>query len=100
MKLANVLLTALIVLCSVGCTGKEQEQLTRPPAILILPECQEPNDPNLIPFDGGLPFDAPENVQAMLERDDEFRLYYHASQKTFTCYRRLMGQRGGADNGN
>ena len=92
MKLASVLLTALIVLCSFGCTGKERERLPRPPTILNLPECQEPNDPDLLPFDGDLPFDAPENIKILLERDDEFRLYYHASQKTFACYRRILGK--------
>ena len=101
MKLASALLTALIALCSLcGCTGKEQrERLPRPPAILNLPECQEPNDPNLVPVDGDLPFDTPENVAALLERDDEYRLYYHASQKTFACFRRIMGK-GEPDNGN
>lgn len=93
MKLANALLIALIALCSFGCTGRqEQPGLPRPPSILNLPECQEPNDPDLIPVDGNLPFDAPENIKALLERDDEFRVYYRASQATFACYRRIVGQ--------
>ena len=92
MKLANMLLTVLIALCSFGCAVNGREYLPRPPAILNLPECQEPNSPDLIPVDGDLPFDAPENIKALLERDDEFRLYYHASQQTFSCYRRVLGK--------
>ena len=99
MKPANALLTVLIVLCSGGCADREGTELPRPPSILVLPECQEPNDPDLVPVDGDLPFDAPENVRALLERDDEFRLYYHASQQTFACYRRMMGQKE-KDDGN
>lgn len=104
MKLASGLLTASIGLCSVGalcgagCADREAG-LPSPPVILNLPECQEPNDPDLVPVDGDLPFDAPENVKAFLERDDEYRLYYRASQSAFACYRRILGKEE-KDNGN
>lgn len=104
MKLASALLTASTALCSLGalcgagCAGREGSGLPPPPVILNLPECREPNDPDLTPVDGNLPFDAPENVKALLERDDEFRLYYRASQSTFACYRRILGK-GEKENG-
>jgi hypothetical protein len=44
--------------------------------------------PALARIDGALPFDAPGNVAAFLERDDTFRQHITALEDALTCFRR------------
>jgi hypothetical protein len=85
MKLANALLIASIVLGSTGC-GAVRPSLPAPPVILNLPDCPAPARPRLVPVNGALPFDAPANVAALLERDDTLRLHVQALEAVITCY--------------
>jgi hypothetical protein len=90
MKRAKVPLIALIALGSLvlaGC-GARAPYAPAPPAVLSLPDCPAPARPQLPPYDGSLPFDAPENMEALLERDDTLRLHIEALEATITCYRR------------
>jgi hypothetical protein len=88
MKRAKVPLIALIALGSLtGCmTGKPYAPA--PPVMHSVPDCPAPERPQLPPYDGSLPLDAPENVEALLERDDILRLHIEALEATITCYRR------------
>jgi hypothetical protein len=63
-----------------------------PPVMHSVPDCPAPERPQLPPYDGSLPFDAPENVEALLERDDNLRLHIDALEATITCYRRQKPQ--------
>ena len=89
MKHASVALIALTVLCSVsGCAGRQPDKLPAAPLILNLPDCPEPGRPWLPAINGNLPFDAPENIEALLERDDILRFHIKAWEATGACYRR------------
>lgn len=87
MQRALVLLIALTALGSAGC-GTARPALPAPPVILNLPDCPAPARPALARIDGALPFDAPANVAAFLERDDVLRLHVRALEATITCYQR------------
>jgi hypothetical protein len=88
MKRASALLIASIATGSLaGCAGRGAT-LPAPPVILNLPDCPAPARPALARIDGALPFDAPANVAAFLERDDVLRLHVRALEDTITCYRR------------
>ena len=86
MQHACVVLTGLIALCSLtGCAAKPAPP---PPAPLLvpLPACPSPGKPRLAQLDGTLPFDAPANIQVLLERDDSMRGYVKGLEATVTCY--------------
>jgi hypothetical protein len=53
-----------------------------------LPDCPAPARPTLARIDGALPFDAPANVAAVLERDDALRLHVEGLEATIACYQR------------
>lgn len=89
MRRAMQLLIVLIVLGSLGCAARQAEPelvLTPPPV-----ECPAPVRPVLPSLDAGLPFDHPENVQALMERDDLCRAYIQGLEATVDCYRRQGG---------
>ena len=85
MRRAGVLLIGLIVLCS-GCGEKRVE--VPAPLILKLPDCPSPEPPDLPSFDGGVPFDSPENAARLLERDDVLRAYIDGLEAAIRCFRR------------
>ena len=92
MKRASALLFGLIALGSLTGCGTARPSLPVPPVILKLPDCPAPPRPALAPIDGALPFDAPANVAAFLERDDILRLHVRALEDTITCYQRGKGE--------
>lgn len=86
MPRAGRLWIALIVLCSLtGCTARTP---VVPPAPLIVEtaNCPAPPVPTLPALDAALPFDAPQNVRVLLERDDLCRQYIKGLQATVRCY--------------
>jgi hypothetical protein len=87
MKRANALLIVLIALGNVTGCGAVRPALPVPPVILNLPDCPAPARPVLARIDGALPFDAPGNVAAFLERDDALRLHVQGLEATIACYR-------------
>lgn len=89
MQRALVPLIALIGLFSLtGCGAATRPSLPPPPVILNLPDCPAPARPALPILDGALPFDAPVNVGAFLERDDLYRQHITALEAAITCFRR------------
>lgn len=87
MKRASALLIALTALGSLMGCGAGRPALPAPPVILELPDCPAPARPALAPIDGDLPFDAPANMAAILERDDALRLHVQGLEDTIACYR-------------
>ena len=88
MKRAFVPLIALIGLFSLAGCGVYRPSLPPAPAILKLPDCPAPARPYLPRIDGSLPFDAPDNVAAFLERDDVLREFVKALEDALVCFRR------------
>lgn len=86
MKRVAGLLAVLIVLCS-GCGTKQAGNIS-PPPVLILPDCPSPEPPVLPPINESLPFDGPENMAILTERDDTLRLYVYGLEATILCYRK------------
>lgn len=90
MKPALALFLALIVACSglTGCGARELPALPPAPLVLNLPDCPAPTPPVLPQLSGNLPLDSPENLDALLERDDAIRAYLHGLAATVHCYQR------------
>lgn len=86
MKRAVVLLVALTALCS-GC-GTKQAVPQPAPLVLNLPDCPSPVPPVLPAMDGTLPFDGPENMERLAERDDVVRGYVDGLEAAIRCYRK------------
>jgi len=86
MRLASALLIVSIGIGS-GC-GAARPCLPTPPVILDLPDCPAPARPALPRLNGGLPFDAPANVAALMERDDILRLHVKAQEAALNCYQK------------
>jgi hypothetical protein len=80
---AAVFLTAVLTGCGAG--RQDLSSLPEPPVILRPPDCPAPARPALARIDGTLPFDAPANVAAFLERDDVLRLHVRALEETIAC---------------
>ena len=86
MKRAVVLLVALTALCS-GC-GTKQAVPQPAPLVLNLPDCPSPVPPVLPAVDGTLPFDGPENMERLAERDDVVRGCVDGLEAAIRCYRK------------
>ena len=86
MTRAIVLLIASIALCSCVTTQAQ------PVVIVPVAECPAPARPTLPSLDAELPFDHPENVQVLMERDDLCRAYIQGLEATVDCYRRQIGE--------
>jgi len=83
--LALTALGSMLALCGLtGCASRPA-----PPSVLIVATqpCPAPVRPVLPMLDGTLPFDAPPNVAALLERDDALRGYAKGLEATADCYR-------------
>lgn len=79
---------AAFLAASLTACGTVRPSLPPPPVILSLPDCPAPARPALPRIDGALPFDAPGNVAAILERDDTFRQHITALEAALACFRR------------
>jgi len=89
MRHASVLLIVSIALGS-GCAAR-QIQVPPAPEIVRMEECPCPERPDLPLINGGLPFDHPVNVEAVLERDDVYRAYIQGLEAAIDCYRAQTG---------
>ncbi len=71
--------------CLSGCAAAD---MTPAPAPVIIQAayCPGPTAPALPPLDPALPFDAPDNVRVLLDRDDLCRHYIKGLQATLRCY--------------
>lgn len=90
MKRALALLIGSIVLCS-GC-GTRHPTVPPAPVILNVPDCPSPKPPAVPPFDGSIPFDAPDNVARLMDRDDALRAYINVLEATIFCFRQQRGR--------
>lgn len=86
MRRASVLLIVSIALGSLGCSAR-QALVPPAPEIVRMEECPCPERPELPPVNGTLPLDHPENVEALLERDDAYRAYAHGLEASVECYK-------------
>lgn len=84
---ARRLWIASIALCSLtGCAAREMPVVPQSPVVVETANCPAPDAPWLPPLDAALPFDAPENVRLLLERDDLRRQYINGLRATVRCY--------------
>lgn len=87
MRRASVLLICLIGLGSVvGCSLKDCGVSTPAPEIVTLQRCARPEKPTLPKIRGDLPFDHPDQVEAMLTRDARLRVYSTQCNDALNCY--------------
>lgn len=85
MKRALLLLLVSIAACS-GCAGHQPEPATMP-QVVGATECPAPEAPTLPLLDGASAFDAPANVETLIERDDLLRGYLDSLRAVIDCYR-------------
>lgn len=90
MQRATLLLIILIVLgsclCS-GCSARPAPVVPPAPVALQAVPCPAPDRPLLPPVNGALPFDSPENVSVLMERDDIYRTYAAGLEAAVKCYK-------------
>ncbi len=84
--LASTVLGSMLALC--GLTGCASRPAPPPSVVIVATQpCPAPVRPVLPMLDGTLPFDAPPNVAALLERDDALRGYAKGLEAAVDCYR-------------
>lgn len=76
----------LAVMTLTGCAAGRGPVVPVPPVVAATAECPAPRVPALPQFDPALPFDAPENVEVMLARDDITRRYLNGLRAAVRCY--------------
>lgn len=86
MRRALLLLLGSIALCSCA------KPVPLPPVIVTVPvvECPAPPRPQLPEIDAAQPLDSPENVEAIMIRDDVMRGYIRGLESCVDCYRRQV----------
>ena len=81
-----LLLTLLgSLLLAAGCAERLPE-LPPAPRIVLARACPAPERPELPPADGELPFDAPENISALMRRDTILKNYAEGLEAAVDCY--------------
>lgn len=90
MKLAAVLLSVSIALCS--CSAGN-----RPPESLALPDCPAPEAPVLPALDAAEPLESPTNMERLMERDDMMRTYIAGLLAALSCWRARGGKEHGSE---
>lgn len=83
---ARKLWIALTVLCSLTGCAAGNAVVPQAPEIVRTAECPAPDAPVLPALNPALPFDAPDNVEMLLERDDLCRQFNKGLQATVRCY--------------
>ncbi len=80
-----IALTVLFnMMLATGCSSRPEPV---PPVILVtIKPCPSPPRPSLAFIDGAQPFDAPCNIEALLERDDVSRSHIMGLEATIQCY--------------
>jgi len=86
MRHALLLLLALTGLCS--CGPKQAPVIVTVPVAL----CPAPSAPALPEINATLPLDSPENVEALMIRDDMLRSYVRGLRSSLDCYQAQAGQ--------
>lgn len=84
MTRAALLLLALTGLCS--CGPKQAPVIVTVPVAI----CPAPPAPAMPEINADLPLDSPENVEALMIRDDSMRGYIHALESCVECFRRQI----------
>lgn len=75
------------LLLAVGCAERLPE-LPPAPHVMLVRDCPAPERPALPPVDGDLPFDAPENIRALMRRDALLKNYAEGLEAAVDCYRK------------
>lgn len=75
------------LLLMAGCAERLPE-LPPAPRIMRARDCPSPERPALPPVDGDLPFDAPENIRALMRRDALLKNYAEGLEAAVDCYRK------------
>ena len=81
--LFSTLLGSLLLVA--GC-AESLPELPPAPRIMLARDCPAPERPDLPPVDGELPFDAPENVSALMRRDAILKRYAEGLEAAVDCY--------------
>lgn len=87
------LMLGSLALAAAGCGGKAQVQVRR----YRPEECPRPAPlcaEDLPAIDGGLPFDAPENVNALMQRHTVLRAHVKEQEAALDCYEAQVGPKG------
>ncbi len=74
------------LLLAAGCAERMPE-LPAPPRVFPARDCPAPERPELPVIDGELPFDAPENLSALMRRDTILKQYAKGLEAAVDCYR-------------
>ncbi len=75
------------LLLASGCAERMPE-LPTPPRVFSVRDCPAPERPVLPSIDGTLPFDAPENITALMRRDTILKHYAEGLEAAVDCYRK------------
>lgn len=75
------------LLLAAGC-GERMPELPAPPRVFPARDCPAPERPVLPPVDGTLPFDAPENITALMRRDTILKHCAEGLEAAVDCYRK------------
>lgn len=80
----------LCLILAGNITGCAERMPELPPAPIVFEQrdCPAPSRPNLPVVDGTLPFDAPENVSALMRRDTILKNYAKGLEAAVDCYRK------------
>lgn len=85
---AVLLPLVLTGLCSLaGCATRADRVSAPPPAVIAAAPCPEPDDPILPDVDGETSFDALEQYDVFMERDDLLREHIKGLRRALDCYR-------------
>lgn len=87
MRRASVLLICLIVPGSLtGCAIRGGDIPTSAPEVVAIRRCPRPVFPVLPNIRGDIPFDHPDQVEAILTRDARLRIYVAQCNDALDCY--------------
>lgn len=88
MRRAARLLLCLILVGNIAGCAERMPELPPAPIVFEQRDCPTPSRPNLPVVDGTLPFDAPENVSAIMRRDTILKNYAKGLEAAVDCYRK------------
>ena len=83
---ASVLLICLTVLGSLGGCAAKGAESTPAPEVVTMQRCARPAKPTLPKIRGDIPFDHPDQVEAILTRDARLRVYSAQCNDALDCY--------------
>ena len=86
MRRASVLLICSIGLGSLGGCAATGSVSTPAPEVVTTQRCPRPAKPTLPKIRGDIPFDHPDQVEAILTRDARLRVYSAQCNAALDCY--------------